>query len=275
MKNRFMESPSKMTHEERQHWEEFRAASVLSPFLQIPISQFTFQDHPDLKVNVNGKNIGIEITTIHPPLKLCTIQNTYTKSNNICVLEQIVKEITFECMKSYDIFDLTFAYQFNHNIVISNIKENKEEIRKEITSMFEMIYKDIKKIEGDKFSYSFNYKGRLYFINTKIEYFPNAGWKKLYLVNEHLINISFPYEGFLLPLNFESVKELVEKKQKKLQWYKEINKDIDDYWLCLFLPFEEKGLTINGLKMPQENHYDYTKIIIAQEFPPHAHFLKK
>lgn len=264
-----------MTHEESQHWEEFRAASILSPFLQIPISQFTFQDHPDLKVKINGKSIGIEITTIHPSMKLCNTQNTCkTKNNNICALKQIVKEITYECMKIFDIFNLSFAYQLNTNVIISDIKKSKEEIREEITSIFDLIVNDIKKIESNKLSYIFNYKGRLYFLNTRIEYYPNAEWKELYLKNKQLINICFPYVGFLSPLDFDFIKELIEKKEEKLHSYKERNKDIDDFWLCLFLPSEEKGFSIKGMKIPQESHYDYTRIIVAQEFPPFAHFIK-
>ena len=51
------------------------------------------------------------------------------------------------------------------------------------------------------------------------------------------------------------------------------NPDIDDYWLCLFLPDEEFGFTIKGVESPPQYKSSYPRIFLAQNSPPFVRYL--
>lgn len=271
-----MKGENGINNVEKQKWEEFRAANIIAQFIHIPFSQFALQDFPDLKVRIKEKTIGIEITSIRIPITSNIMGNMdVSKGCNIGALEQAIKEITYEYMSCFQLFDISVDYQLNTNINILNLKKDKAAIREEIQAIFLKFKKKLDKdFRKEYIQKNFVIDGGKYILMTRIEFFPKAHWKELFIKDRTLINISFSYKGFLFPLKFDNIKHLIDNKNLKLDSYKKRNEQIDEFWLCLFLPREELGLSIKGMTLPPYYHSDYNKIIVAQEFPPHAHYLK-
>lgn len=89
-----------------------------------------------------------------------------------------------------------------------------------------------------------------------------------FLFRKSRINIYFTFQGFLDPMPFDFIQPLIAKKEEKLLTYKEKNPNIDEMWLCIFLPDEEFGFTIKGLECPMGYKSNYKRIILVQNTPP-------
>ena len=119
-------------------------------------------------------------------------------------------------------------------------------------------------------SYSYNSDS---FLEVYITYHPNAGWKKEFENDKSRMEIYFTFEGFLSPMPFDYIKPAIILKEGKIESYRIKNPDIDDYWLCLFLPDEEFGFTIKGIKSPPQYNSSYSRIILVQNCPPFVRYL--
>ena len=150
------------------------------------------------------------------------------------------------------------------------INAKKNILRDEIEDIFIQLQNDIDKQHTNIQSYSYKSDS---FLEVYITYYPNAGWKKEFEKDKDRINIYFTFEGFLSPMPFDFIKPAIINKEAKIESYKKKNPDINDYWLCLFLPDEEFGFTIKGVESPPQYESSYSRIFLAQNCPPFVRYL--
>ena len=264
-----MENLNKILQEQ----EESMARHYLSCYLKIPYDNFNKSESPDFTTKINDKEIGIEVTTVHPS-EIVTkddalSNNNNRKGQNKNIIEKAIKNICYSRMIKYDIYDISIGIILNTDLYFKSYKinEKKNDIETEIDTIFQQLKNDISSIDDGLTIRTFTYTDT-YLERVDIEYFHNAGWKELFEKDKSSININFTFQGFLDPMPFSFIQPLIAKKEEKLQTYKEKNPNIDEMWLCIFLPDEEFGFTIKGLKCPMGYKSNYKRIILVQNTPP-------
>lgn len=254
-----------------QNLEEDTVRHLLSIFLQIPYSSIKKRESPDCLVTLNGKNVGIEITTMRPSM-LVTATTINSIGQNKNAIECVIKEICYNCMQKYEIYDISIRFRLNLDLYYTryNIKDKKKFLVEVVDGIFKNLQKDIVSETQEKYKikrYAYSYEE---FANITFEYCPYAGWKSIFMKDKTKINIYFTYQGFLFPIPFEYVKSFILKKEKKLESYKKNNQNIDEMWLCLYLPREEFGFSIKGIEVPLNYKTAYDRVILVQDFPHFA-----
>ena len=264
-----MEKLNKLLQEQ----EESMARHYLSCYLKIPYDNFKKSESPDFTTIINGSNIGIEVTTVHPSemiTKADALNNNYSrKGQNKNIIEKVIKNICYNSMIKYSIYDISIRIRLDTDLYFKsyNINEKKKEIEPEIDTIFQQLKNDISSIVDRLLIRTFTYSGK-YLESVYVENFHNAGWKELFEKDKNSINIYFTFQGFLDPMPFDFIQPLIAKKEEKLLTYKEKNPNIDELWLCIFLPDEEFGFTIKGLECPMGYKSNYKRIILVQNTPP-------
>ena len=263
---RFLESKNKQL----QNIEEDMAMHWLSMYLQIPYDSIIRQESPDCLVRIAGKKFGIEITTIRPSMMVTASANNRMGQNKNAI-ENVVKGICYECMQRYNIYDISINFRLNMDLYFTryNIKEKKNVLFREIDELFQKFSKYITEKQNSEgytighYSYSSEF-----LTQVEIAYYPKAGWKSRFDRDKSSINICFTYLGILSPIPFEYVKPFILKKEQKIDWYRKNNPNIEEMWLCLFLPNEEFAFTIKGIEVPINHKSSYDRVILVQESPP-------
>lgn len=256
-----------------QEQEESIARHYLSCYLEIPYDNFKKSESPDFTTNINGNEIGIEVTTVHPSeivTKADALNNNYNrKGQNKNIIEKAIKNICYSYMTKYNIYDISIRIRLNTDLYFKsyNINKKKKEIEPEIDTIFQKIKNDTSSIVEQFAFRTFTYSNK-YLESVYIQYYHNAGWKELFEKDRSRINIYFTFQGFLAPMPFDFIKPLLTQKEEKLQTYKEKNPNIDEMWLCIFLHDEEFGFTIKGLECPMGYKSNYKRIILVQGTPP-------
>lgn len=104
-----MEKLNKRLQEE----EESIARHYLSCYLKIPYDNFKKSESPDFTTNINGNEIGIEVTTVHPSeivTKADALNNNYNrKGQNKNIIEKAIKNICYSYMTKYNIYDISIS----------------------------------------------------------------------------------------------------------------------------------------------------------------------
>ena len=262
----------KSKNEYSQNSEEIIAMDLLCHFLNIPYNTVSQHESPDCIIELEGRKIGVEITTLRPSISLTKLLSGRAQGQNKNQIERVVRILCFECMKNHEIFDISIRFMLRPELYFTSYKINakKNILRDEIEDIFIQLQNDIDKQHTNIQSYSYKSDS---FLEVYITYYPNAGWKKEFEKDKDRINIYFTFEGFLSPMPFDFIKPAIINKEAKIESYKKKNPDINDYWLCLFLPDEEFGFTIKGVESPPQYESSYSRIFLAQNCPPFVRYL--
>ena len=262
----------KSKNEYYQNSEEIIAMDLLCHFLNIPYNAVTQHESPDCIIEFEGRKIGVEITTLRPSSSLTKLLSGRKQGQNKNQIESVVRRICFECMKKHEIYDISIRFMLHRDLYFTSYKINDKKtiLRDEIEDIFIQLLKNIDKKHTNIQSYSYKSDS---FLEVYITYYPNAGWKKEFEQDKNRINIYFTYKGFLSPMPFDFIKPAIINKEAKIESYKKKNPDINDYWLCLFLPDEEFGFTIKGVESPPQYKSSYPRIFLAQNSPPFVRYL--
>lgn len=133
-----MEKLNKLLQEQ----EESMARHYLSCYLKIPYDNFKKSESPDFTTIINGSNIGIEVTTVHPSemiTKADALNNNYSrKGQNKNIIEKVIKNICYNSMIKYSIYDISIRIRLDTDLYFKsyNINEKKKEIEPEIDTIF-------------------------------------------------------------------------------------------------------------------------------------------
>lgn len=264
-----MKAYPKSNNEFLQNSDEMRVLDILCCFLKIPYKSVIQCESPDCIILYEGKRIGIEITSLRPSLML----NEYGKPTNKKLIEKTIKKLCYDCMIEQDIYNISIGFMLHTSLYFTNyrVNERKKLLQIEIEKIFKDLHAKIDTYVGDKIQY-YHYTS-LSFLKVNIVYYPNAGWKDFFMKDKSYINIYFTFAGFLFPISIKCLESAISKKEKKIEYYKQLNPDIDEFWLCLYLSDEEFGFTIKGIEPLKKIKSSYSKIIIAQSFPFYVRFL--
>ena len=262
----------KSKNEYYQNSEEIIAMDLLCHFLNIPYNAVTQHESPDCIIEFEGRKIGVEITTLRPSSSLTKLLSGRKQGQNKNQIESVVRRICFECMKKHEIYDISIRFMLHRDLYFTSYKINDKKtiLRNEIEDIFIQLLKNIDKKHTNIQSYSYKSDS---FLEVYITYYPNAGWKKEFEQDKNRINIYFTYKGFLSPMPFDFIKPAIINKEAKIESYKKKNPDINDYWLCLFLPDEEFGFTMKGVASHPQYESSYSRIFLAQNSPPFVRYL--
>lgn len=112
--------PIKKTNKLLQEQEESMARHYLSCYLKIPYDNFNKSESPDFTTNINGNEIGIEVTTVHPSeivTKADALNNHYSRNGqNKNIIEKAIKNICYRCMTKYSIYDISIRIRLNTDL---------------------------------------------------------------------------------------------------------------------------------------------------------------
>lgn len=267
-----MNEKPKSKNESFQNSEEIIAMDLLCRFLNIPYNTIIPHESPDCIIDFEGRKIGVEITTLRPSLLLTKQLSGCKQGQNKNQIESVVKKICYECMTNHEIYDISIRFKLCNELYFTSYKINDKKtiLRNEIEGIFMKLQNDIEENYTNIQSYSYNSDS---FLEVYITYHPNAGWKKEFENDKSRMEIYFTFEGFLSPMPFDYIKPAIILKEGKIESYRIKNPDIDDYWLCLFLPDEEFGFTIKGVESPSQYNSSYSRIILVQNCPPFVRYL--
>lgn len=193
----------------------------------------------DFELEYDCKKIGIEVTDIRPYLEIHKISKHATESAVERVIKQCISDSYISQHCQFDILLKEEAYCAKHiQQDVEFLKEIKE-------------YLCTGTCEHPKFI------GRL----SKREYPSYESSSEIFF--------NFQYEGFLKQVPLKCVCKAIYKKEKKLPEYKALPELVfDEYWLCIGLPLEERGYTIDGINMCGYCMSEYDRVFITQSLPP-------
>lgn len=236
------ESTSKLSdHELRQAQHEYRAIEPLIASMGISFSSVTqrYKVPIDFEVDFDGKKIAIEVTDVRPYLEKHKVAKRATER----VVANIIKEYIGRESIPYFQIDIILKEKTYH---AKNLNHN-DEFRREIQELLRNgVYKHPQYVES-------------FF---KREY-PDVSIK----LDE--LSFNFQYEGFLRALPSNCIYDAIANKEAKLPEYKKLYKEyFDEYWLCVDLPYEERGYTIRGTHLCDQFSSEYNKIFMTQQLPP-------
>lgn len=224
-----------------QEENEYREITPLISFLRIDIKQFKRRNGLpiDFAIEYNNKRIGIEVTDIRPYLYNYRISKKATENT----VEDIIKNNVIEDTISY----------FQIDIILKE-KTYKTKRLKTKSKFQEEIQQFLKRGKCNNPQY--------------IEYFSKREYSNVNISKDKLL-INFQYEGFLNKIPQECIYNAINKKERKLIEYKNLNGEkFDEFWLCIGLPYEEKGYTIIGAELKTDFKSDFQKIFLTQFLPP-------
>ena len=125
--------PIKKTNKLLQEQEESMARHYLSCYLKIPYDNFNKSESPDFTTNINGNEIGIEVTTVHPSeivTKADALNNNYSRNGqNKNIIEKAIKNICYRCMTKYSIYDISIRIRLNTDLYFKSYNINEKRNR--------------------------------------------------------------------------------------------------------------------------------------------------
>ena len=193
----------------------------------------------DFELIYNKKKIALEVTDIRPYIKIHKIAKQSTENT----IEKIIKE---------SINNETISY-FQINIILTEKTYNTKNLQSNL---------ELKK-EIQEFILNGHYDNSIYIKHLSKKEYTNVN------INKNDLSFNFQYEGFSKKIPLTCVNEAISRKEKKLSNYKNIKNDhFDEYWLCISLPFEEKGYSIEGINIPNDFKSEYQHIFLTQFKPP-------
>ena len=217
-----------MTHKESQILEEKDALRPLLNELQINCVEHS--DEPDARISYEGKLIGIEVVSYHKSEAVMKAYSAFKKS-----LKKYEGLINDKGLRGHQITVMVEPEQVIH------YSKSDEDI------LFKELNESIKKGYG---VYKF-----FLFADADPILPPDAKCEV------HCGDI-----GIINPLNIDKLKEIIAKKDLKIQHYKGLssNSSIDEYWLVIYVNREEYN-HFKGLQMPTINS-DYSRIYLTHPY---------
>jgi hypothetical protein len=287
-----------MKNKDKQDNEELLAADIISRFFKIPFNNFTKSESPDYLIDLNGHKIGLEIESINATLiynskKIeCNEDQDDMPKKPSCLhknmLDDKIKKYIVDKMVEYKMYNLAFNLSLDLSQTYFSGKKDNEimpYIEPELDRMFETILKD--EINQQQNPLPFKHiRGTGNLISEyDVTYYSDANWEdELSMVNTtgknkgkrtidiDRVNILITNGVIQSYLSFDEIKNLIDKKEKKISGYQKAN-PCEEYWLALFLPQEEHIFSIKGIHSPTDFKSGYSKIILAQHNPPFAYEL--
>jgi hypothetical protein len=270
--------------------EETEIGRMLSVHLSIPFDQFNFnREEPDCEVVINKKNIGIELTSIHPYQFLSRwkdqeereeyykekgknedIKKGGTAKN---VIENYIRESFTEVLLEKQLYDVVIGITLDYDLYFTKVrlKSLKPDLSNEIHEAINLVLSDeiytscTTSVRPPKI---FIYNGSL-FGEISITYYKNANWNKdspLIRNGQYIPYIYFTLGGFRPQVPPECICEAIEEKCKKYSHYKSNHTPaFDECWLCVYLQKDEDIFTIAGSKFISTKTIGFERIILVQE----------
>lgn len=199
--------------------------------LQLKNPDLKDNESPDFKLSYYNWNIGIEVVSYIPASH--KDENAFEK-----ILEEYAKLLDSKTEKRYFISVIP-KFGFAQDI---NYKENKTKIFKELDGFYTKTLTD---------------EHSTYFGDVSFDEVDSSVYTKSVALLDGYQEYNDVQHSILLPL--------IEDKEKKLDKYKELNTDIDEYWLIIFVPYYSKIDIRNGIKSPKEFRSIYNRIYITDE----------
>lgn len=194
----------------------------------------------DFELNYMDKRIALEVTDVRPYLEFFKSSKAATEK----VVENVIRNIIAEDKISYFQIDIILK---ECTYCTKRLKTNSE-LKKEVKEYLENGY-------------------------CKEPQFIESLFKREYSdvnIPKDLLSFNFQYEGILKKISTQCVINAINKKEKKLIKYKQIENNFDEYWLCIGLPLEERGFSISGICLEHNFKSGYQRIYITQQFPTKA-----
>lgn len=193
----------------------------------------------DFELKYVGKNIAIEVTDVRPYLENYKIAKKATED----VVKEVIRNMITEDTISYFQIDIILKEKtYSTKRLKTNFKFQKE---------------------VQKFLQYGSYEKSQYIDSFSKREYPNVN------IPKDKLSFNFQYEGFLKKVPSLCIYNAISKKEGRLIEYKTLYGDsFDEYWLCIGLPLEERGYSINGANLKSDFVSDYQRIYITQQLPP-------
>lgn len=202
--------------------------------LQLKNPELKDNERPDFKLSYNNLNIGIEVVSYIPASH--KDENALEK-----ILQEYAKLLDSRTEKRYFISVLP-KFGFVQHI---DYKENKTKIFRELNGFYSKTLTDEHSTYFDDVSFDE--------VDSSVCTSCTKSVALLYGYQEY----NDVQHSILFPL--------IEDKEKKLDKYKELNADINEYWLIIFVPYSSKIDIRNGIKPPKEFRSSYNRIYLTDE----------
>lgn len=192
----------------------------------------------DFELKYKDKNIAIEVTDVRPYLENYKIAKKATED----VVEEVIRNVITEDTVSYFQIDI--------------ILKEKAYRAKRLKTNFEF------QKEVQEFLHSGSCGKSQYIESFSKRNYPGVN------IPKRDLSFNFQYEGFLTKVPSLCIYNAITNKEEKLIGYKTLYGDsFDEYWLCIGLPLEERGYSINGSNLESDFESGYQRIYITQQLP--------
>lgn len=221
---------NKYTHEEKQKALEIRAFEPIMQQLGINADKVDFsQERPDIRINYNGKKIGIEVIECYP--------KSFNKDR--FSIENLYYEIEYFLMQKriFGYYQIRFA---DGIFKVNKIKTIKNNIFTEVEGLINGTIT----IEHCKYIAEIN-KSQYYFgKNTVIR----------------------PLENMMNMIGVPSLSDIEECINKKNKLYDTYDKTLEEIWLLIYIPTNMNYYSSNGIPFISKIETKFRRIYVSDYY---------